>query len=204
MTKEKENEILAVIYEWRDNPTFTTEMMIREVETLWPSHAQGVKQSAGVSKELAIKILAIRDEFAKCDYDEAYHILYSIASPEFNKDEPWKELEKIAASESPSEPLPNLLQEDVDTLTDKLEKAEKSSSQWAAKCMEKHAEHVKLQLENERLRAVLKELVELKDMKDYLEDVEIEQMPEDWTEKHKDYLTRKPLAWEAARKELNT
>jgi hypothetical protein len=51
-------------------------------------------------QDLAKKLLAIRDEFAKEDYNEAYHILYSIANPGFDSYEPWEYLEKIAAGES--------------------------------------------------------------------------------------------------------
>lgn len=52
-----------------------------------------------------------------------------------------------------------------------------------------------LQQENERLKAALKELVEL-------EDLEIDE--DDFLRIEMDYETRKPLAWEAARKLLNT
>lgn len=55
------------------------------------------KPKLGVSKEVAQKILKIRDAFTHSNYEEAYHVLYSIASPEFDKYKPWEELEKIAA-----------------------------------------------------------------------------------------------------------
>lgn len=55
------------------------------------------KPKLGVSKEIAQKILKIRDAFTHSNYEEAYHVLYSIASPEFDKYKPWEELEKIAA-----------------------------------------------------------------------------------------------------------
>lgn len=46
--------------------------------------------------EVAQKILAVRDALVEGDPDEAFHQLYSIASPYFDKYEPWQELEKIA------------------------------------------------------------------------------------------------------------
>jgi hypothetical protein len=50
----------------------------------------------------ALCLLKVRDNFAKQDYNEAYHWLYAIASPKFDKYEPWEELEKIADGESPT------------------------------------------------------------------------------------------------------
>jgi hypothetical protein len=47
----------------------------------------------------ALCLLKVRDNFAKLDYTEAYHWLYAIASPQFDKYEPWEELEKIAEGE---------------------------------------------------------------------------------------------------------
>lgn len=49
-----------------------------------------------ITPEIAKKIIATRDAITHEDYDEAWHQLYSIASPEFDKTEPWKELEEIA------------------------------------------------------------------------------------------------------------
>jgi hypothetical protein len=47
----------------------------------------------------AAKLLAIRDALAyHHDMAEAYHILYGIASPEYDKFEPWAELERLAAT----------------------------------------------------------------------------------------------------------
>ena len=48
--------------------------------------------------ELAKKILAIRDAIILEDYGEAWHMLYTIANPDFDKlsDEVWDELEKLA------------------------------------------------------------------------------------------------------------
>ena len=51
-----------------------------------------------MDKYLAKKILAIRNAIVSEDYEEAFHRLYSIASPAFDKtlDEVWVELEKTA------------------------------------------------------------------------------------------------------------
>lgn len=46
----------------------------------------------------AEKILLIRDALVAKDYNEAFHILYSIASPNFDKHDPWEEVERIADS----------------------------------------------------------------------------------------------------------
>lgn len=47
------------------------------------------------------KILDMRDALVQEDYDEVYHILYSIASPNFDKLEPWEELEKKSEWQPP-------------------------------------------------------------------------------------------------------
>ena len=46
----------------------------------------------------AIKILKIRDAMIEKDYNEAWHWLYQIASPNFDKncEDVWTELEKLA------------------------------------------------------------------------------------------------------------
>jgi len=49
-----------------------------------------------IPKDVAEKILKSRDALLKEDYEEAYHVLYSIANPDFDSIEPWVELE-IAA-----------------------------------------------------------------------------------------------------------
>ena len=54
------------------------------------------RSERSITPEIAKKIIATRDAIAHEDYDEAWHQLYSIASPEFDKTEPWKELEEIA------------------------------------------------------------------------------------------------------------
>jgi hypothetical protein len=61
---------------------------------------QTAQSLPSMRQDLAKKLLAIRDEFAKEDYNEACHILYSISNPEFDSYEPWEYLEKIAAGES--------------------------------------------------------------------------------------------------------
>lgn len=49
-----------------------------------------------IPPDVARKILLVRDALIKEDREEAYHHLYSIASPNFEEYEPWKELEEIA------------------------------------------------------------------------------------------------------------
>ena len=55
---------------------------------------------SGVSNSLphdvAEKILKVRDAYIENDIEDVWHHLYSIASPNFDKKEPWQELEKIA------------------------------------------------------------------------------------------------------------
>lgn len=52
----------------------------------------------GLSKDIAEKILKVRDALAVNDSDEAYHWLYQIGSPNFDKDseDVWRELELIS------------------------------------------------------------------------------------------------------------
>lgn len=53
-------------------------------------------QGKTLTPDIAKKILAVRDELIKEDYQEAFHQLYSIASPGFDKYEPWAELEALS------------------------------------------------------------------------------------------------------------
>jgi len=53
-------------------------------------------QGKTLTPDIAKKILAVRDELIKEDYQEAFHQLYSIASPGFDKYEPWAELESLS------------------------------------------------------------------------------------------------------------
>lgn len=57
-----------------------------------------------LTKEQAEIILKIRDALALENIDEAYHYLYQIASPDFDKINPWSELERIAAIGSVAAP----------------------------------------------------------------------------------------------------
>lgn len=63
-----------------------------------PDLPVGKLEEKEVSPRVAKLLLGIRDELAKLDQcpEEAYHLLYQIASPNFDKTEPWAELEKIA------------------------------------------------------------------------------------------------------------
>lgn len=50
------------------------------------------------SPEVAKKLINMRDEYIKGDFEEVWHILYTIASPNFDKysDEVWEEMERMA------------------------------------------------------------------------------------------------------------
>ena len=39
------------------------------------------------------KLIIIRNNLVKREYEEAYHVLYSIASPNFDKPNAWEDLE---------------------------------------------------------------------------------------------------------------
>lgn len=55
-----------------------------------------------MSPRVAKLILAIRNELVKPDALEAYHLLYQIASPNFDKQgDVWEEIEQIASQPSP-------------------------------------------------------------------------------------------------------
>lgn len=62
---------------------------------------------------LARKILAARDALIKNEPMEAYHHLYSIASPTFDQVDPWEELEKVA--KTGQEPKQTLVYDDKGT-----------------------------------------------------------------------------------------
>jgi 8-oxo-dGTP diphosphatase len=53
-----------------------------------------------ISMNVAKKILAARDALIHGNLDEAYHQLYAIASPHFDKREPWKKLEDTVDEKS--------------------------------------------------------------------------------------------------------
>jgi len=61
-----------------------------------------LQSSGGMSQHDAQCILNARDSLIKGDKDDAYHWLYKIASPKFDKmsEDVWSGLEKIAAGES--------------------------------------------------------------------------------------------------------
>lgn len=48
-----------------------------------------------MTRKEKIKLLELRDALIIKDIDEAYHILYSLADPDFNKINPWHEWEEI-------------------------------------------------------------------------------------------------------------
>jgi hypothetical protein len=52
--------------------------------------------SSSLPPDVAEKILKARDAFVERDYDEVWHWLYSIASPNYDKTEPWEDLERMA------------------------------------------------------------------------------------------------------------
>lgn len=52
--------------------------------------------SSSLPPDVAEKILKARDAFVEKDYDEVWHWLYSIASPNYDKTEPWEDLERMA------------------------------------------------------------------------------------------------------------
>jgi chromosome segregation ATPase len=52
---------------------------------------------AEMSPRVASLLIKVRDEIAKENISEAYHALYQIASPDFDKTESWGKVEKIAA-----------------------------------------------------------------------------------------------------------
>ena len=60
--------------------------------------------SSSLPPDVAEKILKARDAFVEQDYDEVWHWLYSIASPNYDKTEPWEDLERMARR---SEQLPS-------------------------------------------------------------------------------------------------
>jgi hypothetical protein len=46
--------------------------------------------------DVSEKILKARDAFVEKDYEEVWHWLYSIASPNYDKTDPWEDLERMA------------------------------------------------------------------------------------------------------------
>lgn len=52
--------------------------------------------TALLPSDVAEKILKARDAFVEKDYNEVWHWLYSIASPNYDKPNPWDDLERMA------------------------------------------------------------------------------------------------------------
>lgn len=69
------------------------------------AYAQEFADQQQIPKDVAEKILKVRDAFIERDPSEAWHWLYNIASPNYDKKEPWEELEMIAGR-TPLPPLP--------------------------------------------------------------------------------------------------
>lgn len=59
---------------------------------------------AGTVAVPVTQLVAIRDALAAEDINEAYHVLYSLASPHFDKFEPWAEWERRAALSTAAPP----------------------------------------------------------------------------------------------------
>jgi hypothetical protein len=57
----------------------------------------------GLTSTVAGQLISIRDELAKGDAQEAYHLLYGIADPNYTNLEPWAKLENIAKGLKPNE-----------------------------------------------------------------------------------------------------
>ena len=54
-----------------------------------------IEQLEDEKKRWAKQILKARDALIKEDYEDAYHQLYGLASPEFDKFNPWQEIEAL-------------------------------------------------------------------------------------------------------------
>lgn len=61
------------------------------------------ENSAAIPPDVAEKILKARDSFVQKEYDEVWHWLYSIASPNYDKTEPWENLERMAGRITPQQ-----------------------------------------------------------------------------------------------------
>lgn len=84
-----------------------------------PIKVNEAKNTLGVSPSVARKLLELRDAIARSDgYSkdgsnaaDAWHILYSIADPEFSSLTPWAKLESLAASPEVSKAVIDALAE---------------------------------------------------------------------------------------------
>jgi len=90
-----------------------------------------------LTKEQATLILKIRDQLALNDVDGAYHCLYQIVSPNFDKTDSWEEIERIATG-SVAAPKPdewyteNEMYQWLITQKYSEEIAKELSTKWAA------------------------------------------------------------------------
>jgi len=76
--------------DWMNVKHIAVDVIIQDIISICKQEIEESK------KDIAEKILKARDSFVEKDYDEVWHWLYSIASPNYDKIEPWEELEKIA------------------------------------------------------------------------------------------------------------
>jgi hypothetical protein len=88
--------------------THRYEFLPHELEAFAKAYAQTQGQSnchtitesidgdVAMSQLVAGQLIAIREELAKGYTQEAYHLLYGIADPNYTSLEPWKRLEEIA------------------------------------------------------------------------------------------------------------
>lgn len=56
----------------------------------------GKEAKEQIPPRVAFQVLAVKQALVEKNIEEAYHQLYQIASPDFNKYEPWAELEELA------------------------------------------------------------------------------------------------------------
>jgi len=89
----EESEIIYWMKKYADYKSRLAENLVRQGEVQPMQTAGQYTDPKTLPKDIKVKLLIIRDELTAGDYSEAWHHLYSIASPNFDKTEPWKDLE---------------------------------------------------------------------------------------------------------------
>lgn len=89
---------------WRSTPQpnipAAVDEWVKHLLEQCPSHEPPPALTDRMPHDVAVKILRVRDLLVEKDYDEAYHVLYSIADPAYTSFTPWADLER--ASQPPS------------------------------------------------------------------------------------------------------
>ncbi len=72
------------------------EQQPKQIPDGWHLVSNSIDGDIAMTSLVAGQLICIRDALSKNDINEAYHLLYGIADPNYTRTEPWNRLEEIA------------------------------------------------------------------------------------------------------------